>query len=71
MASGFAAASAGDSATAADLLAAGDLGPCELVRGTLVMMSPAGFEHGRPTRSQAGLLPAASRCGASIQAVAR
>ncbi len=32
---------------AEQLLAAGDLGPCELVRGELVMMTPAGFEHGR------------------------
>ncbi len=35
--------------TADELLAAGDIGPCELVRGALVMMSPAGFEHGRVT----------------------
>jgi Uma2 family endonuclease len=33
-------------ATAEQLLAAGDLGRCELVAGRLVMMSPAGFEHG-------------------------
>ncbi len=32
--------------TADDLLAAPDLGPCELLRGKLVMMSPAGSEHG-------------------------
>ena len=56
MASGFAAAPAGDSATADDLLAAGDLGPCELVRGTLVMMSPAGFEHGVVTQRIATFL---------------
>jgi len=56
MASGFAAASAGGSATADDLLAAGDLGPCELVRGALVMMSPAGFEHGVVTQRVAAFL---------------
>jgi Uma2 family endonuclease len=33
--------------TADALLAAGDIGRCELVRGELVMMSPAGFDHGR------------------------
>jgi Uma2 family endonuclease len=33
--------------TAEQLLAAGDIGRCELVRGELVMMSPAGAEHGR------------------------
>jgi Uma2 family endonuclease len=32
--------------TAEQLLQAGDLGCCELVRGELVMMSPAGFDHG-------------------------
>jgi Uma2 family endonuclease len=31
--------------TAAQLLAAGDIGHCELIRGELVMMSPAGGEH--------------------------
>ncbi len=33
--------------TAEELLHAPDLGRCELLRGDLVMMSPAGFEHGR------------------------
>jgi Uma2 family endonuclease len=33
--------------TAEQLLAATDLGRCELVRGELVMMSPAGFRHSR------------------------
>jgi Uma2 family endonuclease len=33
--------------TADDLLAAGDIGRCELVRGELHSMSPASFEHGR------------------------
>lgn len=33
-------------ATADQLMAAGDVGRCELVAGRLVMMSPAGFEHG-------------------------
>jgi Uma2 family endonuclease len=32
--------------TAKQLLAAGDIGRCELVRGELIMMSPAGSEHG-------------------------
>lgn len=32
--------------TAEELLAAGDIGRCELVRGELRMMTPAGFEHG-------------------------
>lgn len=33
--------------TADALLRAGDIGPCELVRGRLVMMVPAGADHGR------------------------
>lgn len=33
--------------TAEDLLKAGDIGRCELVRGCLVMMVPAGADHGR------------------------
>jgi Uma2 family endonuclease len=33
--------------SAEQLLHATDLGRCELVRGVLKMMSPAGFEHGR------------------------
>ena len=33
--------------TAEELLHAPELGRCELVRGDLMMMSPAGFEHGR------------------------
>jgi Uma2 family endonuclease len=33
--------------SAAQLLEATDLGPCELVRGELIMMSPSGFQHGR------------------------
>lgn len=45
-------------ATAEDLLAADDLGPCELVRGMLVMMSPAGFEHGVITQRIAAFLHA-------------
>ncbi len=32
--------------TAEELLDAPDLGRCELVSGELIMMSPAGFEHG-------------------------
>lgn len=37
------------SITTADhlLAASGELGPCELVRGELIMMVPAGFAHGR------------------------
>ena len=31
--------------TAEQLIEAGDIGRCELVRGELVMMSPSGFEH--------------------------
>ena len=58
MASGFAAAQAVGIATAEELLAAGDLGPCELVGGTLVMMSPAGFEHGVVTQRIAAFLHA-------------
>jgi Uma2 family endonuclease len=33
-------------ATAADLLKMGDIGRCELILGELIMMSPAGAEHG-------------------------
>jgi len=33
--------------TAAQLLQAPGLGRCELIRGTIQMMSPAGFRHGR------------------------
>jgi Uma2 family endonuclease len=33
--------------TAAQLLQAGNIGRCELVRGRLIMMSPAGWDHGR------------------------
>jgi Uma2 family endonuclease len=32
--------------TAEDLLELGDIGSCELLRGELVMMSPASFNHG-------------------------
>jgi Uma2 family endonuclease len=35
-----------DITTARGLLEASDLGRCELLRGELVMMTPAGFEHG-------------------------
>jgi Uma2 family endonuclease len=32
--------------TGEELLALGDIGPCELVEGRIVMMTPAGAEHG-------------------------
>src|SRR5215203_1672216 len=32
--------------TADELLQMGDIGPCELIYGELVMMSPAGTDHG-------------------------
>jgi Uma2 family endonuclease len=32
--------------TADELFAMGDIGRCELIHGELVMMSPAGAEHG-------------------------
>ena len=32
--------------TARELFEAGDIGPCELVRGRLRVMSPGGYEHG-------------------------
>ena len=35
--------------TAEQLLHAGDIGRCELIRGELRMMIPPGFEHGRVT----------------------
>jgi Uma2 family endonuclease len=39
--------SVADSITTAEQLFAADLAHCELIRGELVMMSPAGFDHGR------------------------
>ncbi len=32
--------------TADELSAMGDIGRCELIRGNLIMMSPAGYQHG-------------------------
>ncbi|NBX30361.1 Uma2 family endonuclease [bacterium] len=52
------ASSAGAVATADELLAAGEIGRCELVQGELVMMSPAGFEHGVITQRIAAALHA-------------
>jgi len=42
--------------SAEQLLQAPDLGRCELLRGELVMMTPAGFEHGRIAGAITGLL---------------
>lgn len=42
--------------TAEQLLHAGDIGRCELIRGKLVMMSPAGEEHGGIANKVAFLL---------------
>lgn len=42
--------------TAEQLLRAGDIGRCELVRGELKMMSPSGYRHGRVTAALAHLL---------------
>jgi Uma2 family endonuclease len=42
--------------TAAELLAMGDIGPCELLYGELVMMSPPGFGHGEVAGNLFGLL---------------
>ncbi|MHC4953481.1 MAG: Uma2 family endonuclease [Planctomycetota bacterium] len=42
--------------TAEQLLRAGDIGRCELVRGELRTMIPPGFEHGRIAANLAGLL---------------
>lgn len=42
--------------TADQLLAATDLGRCELLRGELIMMSPAGSEHGAITAEIARIL---------------
>jgi Uma2 family endonuclease len=50
--------SVGAIATADDLLSAGEIGRCELVQGELVMMSPAGFEHGVITQRIAAALHA-------------
>ena len=42
--------------TAEQLLEAGDIGRCELIRGHLHMMTPAGDEHSRIAQEIAGLL---------------
>lgn len=42
--------------TAEDLLAMGDIGPCELIDGRVVPMSPTGAEHGQVESTLARLL---------------
>jgi Uma2 family endonuclease len=42
--------------TAGDLLRAGDLGPCELVKGELIRMAPTGYGHGKLTADITTLL---------------
>jgi Uma2 family endonuclease len=42
--------------TAEQLFQAPELGPCELLRGELIMMSPAGSEHGMIVAEVAGIL---------------
>jgi len=42
--------------TADQLFQASDLGPCELLRGELIMMSPAGSKHGRIAAELAAIL---------------
>ncbi|MHB8897965.1 MAG: Uma2 family endonuclease [Thermoguttaceae bacterium] len=42
--------------TAEQLLHARTEGPCELVRGELIMMTPAGFRHGRIACTVAGVV---------------
>ena len=42
--------------TAEQLFEAGDIGRCELVRGELIMMSPAGSEHGGIIGELSGIL---------------
>jgi Uma2 family endonuclease len=42
--------------TAEQLFQAPELGPCELLRGELIMMSPAGSEHGMIVAEIAGIL---------------
>jgi len=49
--------------TAGDLLRAGDIGRCELVRGELRMMIPAGGEHGRIAGTLALVLGGHVRAG--------
>ncbi len=53
--------------TAEQLLDAPGLGPCELVRGELIMMSPAGFEHCRIAANlTAALVPFVRRGGLGV-----
>ena len=47
--------------TGEDLFAMGDIGPCELIDGRIVPMSPTGVEHGAIEALLAGQLRAFAR----------
>jgi len=57
-----------DITTAGELLRAGDIGRCELVRGELRRMIPAGYEHGRVTMNLSAPTGRARRAAATIPA---
>lgn len=42
--------------TADELFDMGDIGPCELVRGEVIQMSPTGFQHGKLTATLSRVL---------------